>query len=41
MLLQVELKAELESKDLAVDVKLDGWRGGETLTQMFTEKNVG
>lgn len=38
MLLQAEMKAELESKDLAADLKFAGWRGRETLGQMFTEK---
>lgn len=38
MLLQVETKADLESEDLAADLKFVGWRGRETLTQMFTEK---
>lgn len=38
MLLQVEMKAELETEDLAADLKFVGWRGREALAQMFTEK---
>lgn len=38
MLLQAEMKAELESEDLAADLKFVGWRGRDVLAQMFTEK---
>lgn len=38
MLLQAEMKAELESEDLAADLKFAGWRGREVLAQMFIEK---
>lgn len=38
MLLQAEMKAELESEDLAPDLKFVGWRGREALAQMFREK---
>lgn len=38
MLLQAEMKAELESEDLAADLKFVGRRGRDVLAQMFTEK---
>lgn len=38
MLLQAEMKAELESEDLAADLKFVGWKGRDVLAQMFTEK---
>jgi len=38
MLWQAGMKAELQSEDLAADLKLLRWRGREALAQMFTEK---
>lgn len=38
MLWQAEMKAELESEDLAADLKFVGWRGREVLAQVFAEK---
>lgn len=39
MLWQAETRAELESEDLAADLKFVRWGGGrEVLAQMFAEK---
>lgn len=38
MLWQAEMKAELQSEDLASDLKFLRWKGREALAQIFTEK---
>lgn len=38
MLWQAEMRAELESEDLAADLKFVGRGGREVLAQMFSEK---